>query len=49
MEAINWSCHFSWVWSDIPRHTQSADKEQITNISVMSGVIVLIFYIQSAS
>lgn len=31
MEATNWSWHFSWVWSDMPRYAQSGDTIQIKN------------------
>ena len=34
------------VWSDMPRHAQSVDKEQISSTSVNILMIVLIFYIQ---
>ena len=34
MEVTNWSCPFSLVWSDKPRHTQSAPKKLMTTISI---------------
>ena len=46
MVAMNWSCHFIWVWSDISGHATSADKEQSTKIYWTSSVIVSIFCIQ---
>ena len=46
MEGTNSSCNFTLVWSDMPRHTQSVDEEQTTNISVTSWVIVSSFCIK---
>ena len=49
METTNLLCCFSWVWSSMPWHARSADKEQITNISVLIWGIVLIFLIRLGS
>lgn len=42
-----WICHYSLVWPGMPRDAQSSDKVQITNISVTSSVIVLLFFTPS--
>lgn len=49
METTNLLCCFVWVWSSMPWHARSADKEQITDVSVLIWGIVLIFFIRLGS